>query len=177
MITTILVEHRWITTVALVGLVLLGPVAAHLLAPRPRLAGWLGALSLVPVAALTLVPTTRDLAVGCAAEWSLPTLGAVELMANVVLFVPPVALIAVAARRPVSVLIAASIGAALIETAQAFVTVLGRSCSTGDWLSNTCGAVLGAVIAGVALLLHRRRDGQRPAATASGERSTSASRR
>jgi hypothetical protein len=28
-----------------------------------------------------------------------------------------------------------------IEVIQAFVTGLGRSCSTDDWLSNTIGAV------------------------------------
>lgn len=157
MITTFLVEHPWLTTVALVLLLTAGPALAWWLAERPRLATGLGLLSLLPVAALTLVPTDRDLAVGCATEWSFPTLGAVELMANVVLLVPPTVLLGVALRRPLLVLVAASAGSALIEVVQAFVTALGRSCSTNDWLSNTLGAVLGTAIATLALWLQRRR--------------------
>jgi hypothetical protein len=151
MVITLLVEHRWITTVTLVGMIVLGPVAAYWLITRPRLAGCLGLASILPVAALTLVPTSRNLAIGCAAEWDFPTLGAVELMSNVVLFVPPVLLLGTAIRRPLVVLIGASSVSVLIEFVQAFVTVLGRSCSTNDWLSNTLGAVLGTAIAAVAL--------------------------
>jgi hypothetical protein len=161
-ITTFLVEHPWITTVTLVGMIVLGPLAAYWLIARPRLAGWLGLASILPVAALTLVPTSRDLAIGCAAEWDFPTLGAVELMANVVLFVPPVLLIGAAMRRPVLVLIGASIASGLIEFVQAYVTMLGRSCSTNDWLSNTLGAVLGAAIASLALRVRQSRTGSAP---------------
>ena len=155
-ITTFLVEHPWVTTVAFVALVVLGPVAGWWLVERPRLARVLGGLSLLPVAALTLVPASRDLAVGCVAEWDVPTFGAVELMANVVLFVPPVLLLGVAIRRPWVVGFAASALSVVIEVAQALVTALGRSCSTNDWLSNTLGAVLGAAIAALALWARRR---------------------
>ncbi|CAM3658446.1 VanZ family protein [Nocardioides zeicaulis] len=156
MSTTILVEHPWLTTVALAALVVLGPVVGHLLVARPRLSGWLGVAALLPIAVLTLAPTSRSLAVGCAIEWSLPTLGAVELMANVVLFVPAVLLLAVATGRPVLVLLAASLASGLVELVQALVPALGRSCSTNDWLSNTLGAALGAALATLALAVARR---------------------
>lgn len=156
MITTLLVEHPWLTTVTLLALVGLGPLVGAWLVLRPRPARWLGIAALVPIVVLTLVPTSRSLEVGCAVEWSLPTLGAVELMANVVLFVPAVLLLAVASRRPIVVLLGASATSALIELVQAVVPALGRSCSTNDWLSNTLGAVLGAGLAAVALVLARR---------------------
>lgn len=156
MITTFLVEHRWVTTAGLLVMVGLGPWVGYWLTSRPRLAGAAAVVSLVPVAALTLVPTSRDLKVGCATEWALPSLGAVELMANVVLFIPPALLGGVALRRPAVVLVGASAAAALIEVAQALLPMLGRSCSTNDWLSNTLGALVGAVIALVALWLRTR---------------------
>ena len=154
MITTVLVEHPWLTTVALVAAVVVGPVVGYRLIDRPHLATWLGLASLLPVAALTLSPTERDLERGCAVEWALPTLAAVELMANVVLFVPPALLFGVAVRRPLMVLVGASAASALIELIQAIAVALGRSCSTNDWLSNTLGAALGTAIAASALWLH-----------------------
>lgn len=156
MITTFLVEHPWVTTAGLVLMVALGPGVGYWLTARPRLARAAALASLVPVAALTLVPTSRDLEVGCAVEWAMPGLGAVELMANVVLFIPPALLWGVAWRRPVIVLIGAGGASATIELAQAFLTMLGRSCSTNDWLSNTLGAMVGAVIALAALRLRAR---------------------
>lgn len=151
MITTFLVEHPWLTTVGFIGVIVLGPLLGYWLVDRPRLTKWLALASLVPTALLTLAPTSRALEVGCASEWSLPTFGAVELMANVLLFVPPVLLLGVLTRRPVAVLIAGSVISALIELIQAFAPVLGRSCSTNDWFMNSLGAVLGAVLAGLVL--------------------------
>lgn len=159
MISTFLVEHPWITTVALAALVLLGPIAGYWLVGRPRHNRWLAIASLAPVAVLTLSPTSRSLAVGCAVEWGFPTLGAVELMANVVLFVPVVLLFGVLTGRPLLVLVGASLTSGLIELFQAVVPALGRSCSTNDWLSNTLGSVLGAALAGLALAVSRLRDG------------------
>lgn len=156
MLSTALVERPWLTTAALLVLVLLGPVAGAWLAGQPRVTRVLLALALVVVAALTLVPTGRELAVGCAVEWSVPTLGAVELIANVVLFVPVTLLAGVLTRRPLVVLLAASGASVLVEVLQAFATGLGRSCSTNDWLANTLGALLGAGLAWVALRLATR---------------------
>jgi hypothetical protein len=154
-LTTILVEHPWMTTVALAALVLLGPLVGAWLVPRSRVAGVLLALSIVVVGLLTLVPTSRDLATGCAVEWTFPTLGAVELVANVVLFAPVALLAGVLTRRPAATFLVASAASAAIEVVQAFATALGRSCSTDDWLSNTLGALLGAVLAVAALRLAR----------------------
>jgi hypothetical protein len=154
-ITTFLVEHPWITTIAFVTTVAIGPVAGYWLVVRPRLGKWAGLVSLLPLVALTLVPGSRDLAMGCANEWDLPTFGAVELMANVVLFVPPVLFLGVAIRRPLAVWLGASMGSVLIEVTQALVPALGRSCSTNDWLANTLGSALGAAIAALALWLRR----------------------
>ncbi|WP_315092928.1 VanZ family protein [uncultured Cellulomonas sp.] len=88
-------------------------------------------------------------------EWTLPTLGAVELMVNVILFAPVALLAGVLTRRPVAALLGASAASLVVEAVQAFVTVLGRSCSTDDWLSNTLGALLGALLAVAALRLAR----------------------
>ena len=150
-ITTFLVEYPWLTTVALLVAVTLGPLLGYWLIERPVLALWLGVLSLLPVVALTLVPTGRDLAVGCAAEWSFADAGgggADGQSRPLRAAGPPVRCrsppTAARARRR-------SATSALIEVLQAYATVLGRSCSTNDWLYNTLGAALGAAIAVAAL--------------------------
>lgn len=135
----------------------IGPFVGYWLVDRPRMARALALTSLLPITALTLVPTSRDVAVACAAEWTLPTFGAVELMANVVLFIPPALLLGVATRRPLVVALGLSAGSAGIEGLQALVTALGRSCSTDDWLTNTIGATIGAAIGALALVAHRTR--------------------
>ncbi|MCC9177270.1 VanZ family protein [Arthrobacter sp. zg-Y750] len=50
---------------------------------------------------------------------------------------------------------------ALIEAVQAFVPVLGRSCTATDWLANSAGALTGAVLAAAALWIHRARTRRR----------------
>ena len=128
-------------------LVILGPVVGRRLVNRPRLARWLTGASLLPVAVLTIAPADRRLFERCTVQWSLPTPGRVELMANVVLFVAPVLFAAVTIRRPVVVLVVASLLSAGLETLQALVVAIGRSCDTNDWLSNTIGAAIGAILA------------------------------
>jgi VanZ like protein len=155
-ITDVLLEHPWLSPTALVLLVLLGPVVGSRLAARPRLAWWLTGVSLLPVAALTLVPVDRELFARCTVQWALPTPGRVELMANVVLLVAPVLLSGVATRRPLLVLLAGSAASAGLEAVQALVPAIGRSCDTGDWLCNTIGAVIGSLLAVAALWLDRR---------------------
>lgn len=155
-LATILVEYPWMTTAALVGLIALGPVAGARLVPRPQFTRVLLGLSIMAVALLTLVPTSRELSVGCTMEWDVPSLGAVELIANVILFVPVALLAGVLTRRPLVVLLVASGASVLVETVQALAPALGRSCSTNDWLSNTLGALLGALLAAAALRIERR---------------------
>ncbi|TCP43609.1 VanZ like protein [Tamaricihabitans halophyticus] len=147
MLSTIVVTYPWLTTAALVALLILGPLAGSWLTTRSRITGALLTLSILAVALFTLLPADRDLVVGCTVAWSLPTLGAVELMANLVLFVPPVLLAGILTGRPGTMLLVASGASAVIEVIQAFLPVLGRSCATNDWLANTLGAALGAVLA------------------------------
>ncbi len=147
MITTLLVEHPWLSPTLLVALMAAGLLAGPWLVARPRVAWALTAASLLPVAALTLVPVERELYARCSVQWALPTPGRVELMANVVLFVAPVLLAGVAARRPVLAFLAGSATSVAIEAVQAVVPAIGRSCDTNDWLSNTLGALVGAGLA------------------------------
>jgi len=155
-ISTLLVLHPWFGPAVFALLVVGGPLLGRWLLGRPPLVSWvLFGLSLVPVVALTLVPVHRELDARCVVQWALPTFGRVELMANVLLFVPPVLLAAVAFRRPLVALAGGVVGSALVEAMQALVPTLGRSCDTNDWLSNTVGSLLGAALALVALRLAR----------------------
>lgn len=156
MLSTMLVLHPWITPALLVVYIVAGPVVGAWLVERRRAARALTVLSLLPLAALTLVPVHRDLMITCAVEWALPTPVRVEPFANLVLFVAPVFLAGVATRRPAVAFATGSALAAGIETLQAFVPSLGRSCDTSDWLSNTLGAGVGALLAWSALALAQR---------------------
>ncbi|MDC7121905.1 VanZ family protein [Cellulomonas fimi] len=157
MISTLLVAHPWFGPTVLAVLVVTGPLLGWWLLGRPPRVSWaLFGVSLVPVVLLTLVPVQRELFERCAVGWALPTFGRVELLANVLLFVPPVLLAAVATRRPLLALLGGVLASACIEAVQALLPVLGRSCDTNDWLSNAIGAALGAVLAAVALVLARR---------------------
>ncbi len=69
------------------------------------------------------------------------------------LLVAPALFAAVATRRPLLVFLATTVLSALIETVQALIPVIGRSCSTNDWLSNTIVAAIGVLLAVIALHL------------------------
>ncbi|MEO6570269.1 MAG: VanZ family protein [Ilumatobacteraceae bacterium] len=158
MLTDFLLHHRWIAPTVLAFLILLGPPMGSWLAGRPRVAWWLAASSLVPVALVTLVPQNRRLFSRCelTSDWYWPTPGRVELLANVVLFVAPVLLVTVATRRPLLALAAGAGLSAVIEAIQAAVPSLGRSCDRNDWITNTIGAAIGATLGWTALRLARR---------------------
>ena len=130
MITNPLLDHPWVTPAGLAILVVLGPLVGMRLVPKPRLAWLLTGVSLLGVAALTLSPVDRQPFAVCTVQWVLPTLGRVELFANVALFVAP--------------------------ALQAVAPGIGRSCDTTDWLCNTIGAAVGALLARTALSLARR---------------------
>jgi uncharacterized membrane protein len=150
-ISTFLVEHPWLSPTALALLLLFGPFVGSWLTTRQWMARWLTVVALLPVALLTLIPVDRQLSMRCDVAWSIPTMGRVELAANVVLFVAPVLLASAATRRPILVGVAASGLSAAIEAIQALIPALGRSCSTNDWLSNTIGAVISALLGWLAL--------------------------
>lgn len=156
MITTFLVAHPWLSPAALLALAVLGPATGRRVADRPPAAWLLTALASLPVAVLTMLPTDRRAFERCEVAWTLPTVGRVELAANVVLFVAPALFAAVATRRPVVALVLASGASALVETVQALVPAIGRSCSTNDWSANTVGATLGVLLGAVALHLAAR---------------------
>ncbi|GAA2171199.1 hypothetical protein GCM10009846_04260 [Agrococcus versicolor] len=138
----------------LAAFAILGPLVAWWLAPRRRVASALAVLAAVPILLLTLSPTRRSMTIGCAIDWS-PQLTAAEPLANVLLFVPFVLLLAVATARPLRAL-AAGVGLSLgIELVQAVVTPIGRSCDTSDWIANTAGSVIGATLAAIGLGLAR----------------------
>ncbi|AGL15476.1 VanZ family protein [Actinoplanes sp. N902-109] len=157
MISTFLVEHRWIAPVALLLVVLVGPLAGSWLVTRTKIAWMLTAASMVPLALLTLVPQNRELFARCAVRWELPTLTGPESLANILLFVAPVLLAGVAARRPVPAVLAGSGLSVLVEAVQAAVPAIGRSCDSGDWITNTIGAVIGGALAWLSLTIAGRR--------------------
>ncbi|EME55238.1 VanZ family protein [Amycolatopsis decaplanina] len=158
MITNFLLDHSALVPVAILLVALVCAVLGRLFADRRRILWALAGMSLVPVIALTLVPTGRAIdEVLCTVQFSLPTLGAVELLANVALFLPPVCFAALASLRPLTMLAAGSALSAVVETLQALVPAIGRACDTNDWLMNTIGAVLGALLAaGTTRLVNRR---------------------
>ncbi|WP_083259628.1 VanZ family protein [Cellulosimicrobium cellulans] len=157
----VILTHPWLPPAVLLALVVLGPFVGRRLVDRPR-AAWIAfAVSLVPVAFLTLVPTGGD-AETCVLNWQLPSLGNVEMLANIALFVPPVLLASVASRRPWWALAGGVVGSVAIELLQTLLPALGRSCDTNDVLANALGAALGAALAAAALVLARRTAPSRP---------------
>src|SRR5689334_8581032 len=165
MISTFLVEHRWIAPAALVVLVLVGPLAGAWLVTRPRIAWVLTVASMLPLALLTLVPVDRELFARCEVRWELPTLTGPESMANILLFIGPVLLAGVATRRPVLAVLAGSALSVVVEAVQAAVPAIGRSCDSGDAINNTIGAVIGGALAWLSLTAstrarRQRRDGR-----------------
>lgn len=167
---TYLVENRWLTSVFLVVALLVGPVIGAWLYRRPTLAATALGASVLGVMAFVLHPVDRETFATCTMEWSMPTWGRVELMANMLLFVPVALCAVVAWRRPVAALISASLFSATIEAIQAAAPALGRSCSTNDWLYNTLGAVVGAAIGTISLRAARRLEPMRRPESAHSER-------
>lgn len=148
MITTLLVEHSALVPLLLL-LVALACVGVGWLVLRHRGAWVLAGLSLVPVLALTLIPAggNRLDHVLCVVQFSVPTLGSVELLANVALFLPPAFFATLATRRPLMVLAAGVALSAAIEALQAVVFAIGRACDTNDWMMNTIGVAVGVLLA------------------------------
>ncbi|SDR65192.1 VanZ family protein [Agrococcus carbonis] len=156
MLSTYLAAYVWLAPAILAAEAIVGLLLAWMLASRPRVAWALAAVALVAVVAATLYPTGRALEVGCTFELELQVF-APEPLANVALFVLPTLFVAVAKQSPAW---GAATGVALsaaIEMVQAFVPEIGRSCAVDDWVANSIGAVLGALLAAFALLLRRRR--------------------
>lgn len=153
MIATILIEYRWLAPILLLLALTVGPLGGRWLVDHRRMATTLTIVSFLFVAVLTLAPNGRSARIGCEVQWMLPTWGRVELVANVVLFAVAVMFLGVAIGRPLIAFAAGSAVSATIETSQGLVVWLGRSCDTTDWLSNTIGSGVGALLASLALCL------------------------
>ncbi|GAB3435788.1 VanZ family protein [Actinophytocola sediminis] len=152
MITNFLLDHSALVPVALVLIAVVCVGVGYLLL-RVRRHGqrimWtLVVLSLVPVVALTLVPTAGRAYAVCTLQFAMPTLGTVELLANVALFIPPVFFATLATRRPLLTLAVGTALSAAIEAVQALAPAIGRACDTNDWAMNTAGAVIAVLLAG-----------------------------
>lgn len=156
MIATWLVENSALARWGFVAFAAASVVMALLLVrcgrPGRGVAGLFAGTALAPIALLTLWPTSRDMGgiPFCHVEFALPSLGAVESLANIALFYPPVLFLAVATTRPALAVLAGSALSVVIELVQGAVPALGRACDTQDWLMNTVGALLtGATAVGV----------------------------
>ncbi|PUB19792.1 VanZ like protein [Promicromonospora sp. AC04] len=152
MISTFLVAHHDLVPVAflLIALVCLGVGYLALRHPRSGRILWaLLALAALPVIVLALVPTSisRPDDVVCTVQFSVPTLGGVETLANIALFFPLTFFAALATRRPLLMFVAGSGLSAAIEALQAVAPAIGRACDTNDWMMNTIGAAVGALLA------------------------------
>lgn len=163
MLSTILANHPWLTAVGMLGVIIVGLALAYWLvrSSRTRLAWLLTAVALLGVLALTLYPDGATSSGGCIVDQSFSFIGGVESAANVILFVPVVLLAGIASRRPCVALVGGSVLSALVELVQAAAPALGRSCTANDWLENTLGAVVGTVLAAVAIAVAKRRSRSR----------------
>ncbi|WP_217132936.1 VanZ family protein [Leucobacter chinensis] len=157
MLATHLVEYPWVTPTVVLCFAIVSVFVGPWLLVRKGLTRVLLGIAFFAVVALVFTPTGREMSMVCEVEWMLPLPKYVEPFANLAMFVPLAYFAALASGRPIVTAIVASAGSALIETVQALVSALGRSCSTGDWLSNTLGAVLGAALGWAALAIARRR--------------------
>lgn len=163
MITNFLLEHSALVPVVALLMALIGVGVGYLLLRHrrygQRIAWGLLVLSLLPVFALTLVPSgSPQDRVFCTVQFSLPTWGTVELLANVTLFFPPAFFATLVIRRPLLVLAVGSGVSALVEGLQALVPAIGRACDTNDWTMNTIGAVIGVFLAWGTVLLATRKE-------------------
>jgi hypothetical protein len=122
-----------------------------------RILWMLVGLSLLPVPALTLLPVLGRSFVFCVVQFAAPTLGSVELLANVSLFFPSVFFATLATRRPVLMLVAGMALSAAIEVVQGLFPAIGRSCDTNDWAMNTAGIVVAVLLAGATVAFARRK--------------------
>ena len=162
MISAFLVAYHDLVPVAFFLIALACVGVGYLALRQPRSGRWLLwgplCLSTLPVIALTLVPASTSGAadVGCTVQFSVPTLGGVENLANIALFFPLAFFAALVTRHPLLTLVAGSSLSVAIEALQAVAPAIGRACDTNDWLMNTIGTVVGVLLAWVTMTLANR---------------------
>jgi len=115
-----------------------------------RPGGWLPvALAVAAICIATLRPIPQQAAESAATPWSCIVcgeLGAVDVILNVLLFVPLGAALAHAGSSWRRALLLGSALSLSVELLQATI-VFGRDASVGDFLTNSLGTVLGALLA------------------------------
>jgi len=151
-ISTFLADNWWLVDAAIPAVIIVGLLFGVLLTPRPRVTRVLLVLSVILVLAVALYPETIAPASGC--YFSLEYWGLDK--PNVILFIPPVLLAGLLFRRPWLAIVAGSLLSVLIEVVQLLIPAIGRSCDLSDWISNTIGAVIGGVLAFLALWIAGR---------------------
>src|ERR1044072_9961468 len=106
MITNFLLEHAALVPLAILVVAIACAVLGRFACGPPQVLWPLAALALLAVLGLTLVPAPRSRIgeVTCTLQFSAPTLGSVELLANVALFLPLVFFAALATKKPLPVL-------------------------------------------------------------------------
>ncbi|HEX6352845.1 VanZ family protein [Actinophytocola sp.] len=165
MISDFLLENSALMPVLLALTAVLCVGVGYPLRRRHRVLWVLAALSMVPVLALTFGPGSGRVFVVCVVQFSLPTFGSVELLANVALLFPAVYFATLASRRPVLMLAAGVVLSAAIEVVQIFLPDIGRACDTNDWMMNSAGVIVAVLLARVTIALgSRQTSGQGPAA-------------
>lgn len=160
MIPSFLMDNPGLTpmAMALVAIVCVGVgyLLLHTRRQGHRILWTLAALSLIPVAALTLLPTPGRSFVFCVYQFEMPTMRAVELLSNVALFFPVVFFTTLATDKPLLTLTAGTALSESIEIIQGLIPAIGRSCDTNDWIMNTAGMITATLLATATTRLTRR---------------------
>lgn len=85
---------------------------------------------------------------------------AAQGLMNIALYVPLGCFAALLGRRPIAAWTAATLLSATTEVTQAVTPGMGRSCDSGDLMTNSLGAAIGCLLAvAISLIVRRRRSG------------------
>jgi VanZ family protein len=113
----------------------------------------LAVIALAGMLVLTLSPSDGHAASPCTVQFSIPFQG-IDTLANLAMTVPLALFASLRYRRPLAAPAAVSLLSVLIELVQAALP----ACDTNDWLMNTVGAAVGALLAfGIVVRSRRRR--------------------
>ena len=157
MAASLLAQNPELARAGIVVLLLAAPTVAGWLRSRSRVAWALVLWSVVLLAALTLLPAAPKADMTCELAFAPRDLLRIEPLANIILFVPLTLALTAATRRPWTAFLVGAGASAMIELLQFGVPMIGRSCTSTDWVANTVGAGLGAALASFGLLLADRR--------------------
>ena len=159
MLSDLLLHLPWLPLLVLMGMTVAGLLIGSRIVRHKRTVNACAAISTVTILGLTLYPDGDPSAdVGCAVELPYISATSVESLANIILFIPVVFFVGLKIRRPA---LAFGFGVALsaiIEILQGTVLGIGRACDTGDLVTNSIGAAIGATLSYVAIRRTHRAD-------------------